>query len=109
MPQILRIAVPVPLDRLFDYLPPDGADLDKLEPGIRLLVPFGRHKKVGVLMNIAHQSDVDEVKLKKAQRVLDEKSLLGPRDLEMLRWASRYYHYPLGEVISAAFPVLLRR
>ncbi len=31
-----------------------------------------------------------------------------PRLLALLRWASEYYHHPLGEVIAAALPRLLR-
>ena len=29
--------------------------------------------------------------------------------MTLLQWASRYYHHPLGEVLSAALPTLLRR
>ena len=48
---ILRIAVPSPLYRSFDYLPPAGTDPDILQPGIRVRVPFGRRRLVGVLLS----------------------------------------------------------
>ncbi|MDR6357140.1 primosomal protein N' [Pseudomonas psychrotolerans] len=40
MPLILRLALPSPLRRLFDYLPPKGAAEEQLRPGVRLRVPF---------------------------------------------------------------------
>ncbi|MDA3914018.1 hypothetical protein, partial [Oleiagrimonas sp.] len=46
MPAIVRIALPVPLPRLFDYLPPEGP---VAEAGARVLVPFGRGKRVGIV------------------------------------------------------------
>ena len=52
---ILRVAVPSPLFRVFDYMPPrdwSGA----LAPGMRLDIPFGRGRSVGVLIEIAASS-----------------------------------------------------
>ncbi|MGM0594605.1 MAG: hypothetical protein ACQETD_08720, partial [Pseudomonadota bacterium] len=42
---ILRIAVPSPLRRLFDYLPPAQA-AGSFVPGQRFLLPFGRSRQV---------------------------------------------------------------
>ncbi|MEE7547792.1 hypothetical protein HF319_12760, partial [Xanthomonas sp. Kuri4-1] len=45
----LRVALPVPLPRLFDYLPPPGAA--PAEPvGCRVRVPFGSRELVGVVV-----------------------------------------------------------
>ncbi|EIM02888.1 hypothetical protein, partial [Rhodanobacter sp. 115] len=41
MPAVLRVALPVPLPSLFDYLPPATG---QAVPGSRVLVPFGRGK-----------------------------------------------------------------
>jgi len=106
---IFKIAVPVPLDRLFDYLAPTGCHPAGLQPGIRILVPFGKRTQVGVLLAIEDSSAVDSERLKQAIEILDEKPLLLERDLRLLHWASRYYHHPLGEVLAAAFPVALRQ
>ena len=47
MPTVLRVALPLPLPTLFDYLPPAAA---MPPPGSRVLVPFGRDKLVGVVV-----------------------------------------------------------
>ena len=64
--QVLKVAIPTPLRRLFDYLPADE-DIDenhskqsKLKPGIRVLVSFGRRSVVGVLVAIATGSALEQ-------------------------------------------------
>jgi len=106
---IFRVAIPVPVYRLFDYLAPDNVELDSIKPGVRLEVPFGKGKKCAFLFEIARHSELDTGKLKRVVRILDHKPLLSSKDLRLLQWASQYYHHPLGEVISAAFPAALRQ
>lgn len=106
---VLRVAVPVPVRRLFDYLAPDAVAPEDLRPGIRLKVPFGRGKKIGYLVERSRVSAIDADKLKRVEAVLDNEPLLNEVDMRLLRWAGRYYHHPLGEVFSAAFPAGLRQ
>ncbi|NBV75463.1 MAG: primosomal protein N', partial [Methylococcaceae bacterium] len=106
---ILELALAVPLARRFDYLPPAGCDLDRLQIGMRVSVPFGRQTKVGVLLAIKSHSEFSPEKLKPALAVMDQQPLLSQDDLQLLLWASQYYHHPVGEVLSAALPVLLRQ
>lgn len=108
-PVILRVAVPSPLRRWFDYLPPDDIDPTTLRPGIRLRVPFGRRSRVGVLCEIRTDSPLEPERLRPALTVLDREPLLPAAELELLLWAQRYYHHPPGEVLSTALPVLLRQ
>lgn len=106
---IFRVAVPAPLCRLFDYLPPEGIDLINIKPGIRLRVPFGKHKKTAYLIAVVSASEHHPEKLKRVEKILDASPLLQAADLHLLLWASAYYHYPIGEVVATAFPVLLRQ
>ncbi|HET9190241.1 MAG TPA: hypothetical protein VFN69_06675, partial [Rudaea sp.] len=46
LPTILRVAVPVPLPQLFDYLPPPGTAALAIARGTRVSVPFGRSRSV---------------------------------------------------------------
>jgi len=106
---ILRVALPVPLRRLFDYLP--AKDGGELRPGMRVQVPFGRGRetRTGMLVAIAGESELPASRLKRINRALDGEPLLSEADFALLDWASRYYHYPPGEVIFQALPALLRR
>ena len=106
---ILSVAVPIPLNRLFDYLPPDNCTLEHLKPGVRVQVPFGKNTKTGILLALKPDSKIDTSKLKKAASILDSTPLLSTKDLELLYWAQTYYHHPIGDVFLSAFPTALRK
>jgi len=103
---VLRVAINAPLSRLFDYLPP-AAGLPA--PGCRVLVPFGRRKQVGLVMEATDHSDIPSARLKKIAAVLDPTPLLDDLDRALIRFTSDYYHHPIGEVVAAALPALLRQ
>ncbi|KAF3978090.1 MAG: primosomal protein N' [Methylococcales symbiont of Iophon sp. n. MRB-2018] len=104
---IFKIAIAVPLNRLFDYLAPKN--VTHIPVGSRVLVPFGKSKKVGFVIAQSTRSEIKIERLKAIIEILDKCSLLSAKDFQLLQWASDYYHYPIGEVISAAFPVSLRK
>lgn len=106
---ILSVAVSIPLNRLFDYLPPDDYILEHLQPGVRIKVPFGKSSKIAILLALKPDSDLDTSKLKKAESVLDTTPLISDKDRELLYWAQNYYHHPIGDVFLSAFPVALRK
>jgi len=110
MPQqrILKIAVPCPLYKTFDYLLPFFYDDTTVQAGMRVRVPFGRQKLVGIIIEEIQNSDVPPEKLKSIISVLDSTSLLSKEILKLLLWAARYYVHPLGEVFQTALPVYLR-
>jgi primosomal protein N' (replication factor Y) len=105
-PTILKVAVNVPLSRLFDYLPPAG--MVSVAPGGRVRVPFGRRQQVGLVIAAGAASEVAPQKLKRCVESLDDEPLLTAADLQLIRFTSSYYHHPIGEVAAAALPSLLR-
>ncbi|MBB3061670.1 primosomal protein N' [Microbulbifer rhizosphaerae] len=106
-PAILRLAVPVPLRRLFDYLPPQGSDSAQLLPGQRFWVPFGGRKLVAVLEDIVSESPLAE--LKPALEQIDVTPLFDRQSRAFLHWAADYYQAPVGELYAAALPAALRK
>ncbi|NOX42814.1 MAG: primosomal protein N' [Gammaproteobacteria bacterium] len=108
-PSVLRISIPSPLRRLFDYLPASQHEFDQMQLGIRLEVPFGSRKAVGLLVEKANSTEFDQAKLKFAADVLDHQSLLSDDILALLKWVAGYYHHPPGEVFFSALPTLLRK
>jgi primosomal protein N' (replication factor Y) len=107
---ILQVALDTPLRRVFDYLPPaqKSPAQEVPRPGVRVLVPFGRQRLIGILVGIVSESTHPFAKLKAAHEVLDQRPVFDPVTFELLRWAADYYHHPIGEVYAAALPISLR-
>lgn len=104
---ILKVAVDIPLSREFDYRPAVSGPAAR--PGCRVLVPFGHRRRVGLVTGIADTSDFPDSKIKRCVATLDDEPLLADDSLWLIRFASNYYHHPIGEVIATALPSLLRQ
>ena len=85
-----------------------GRAADQLLPGVRLWVPFGRRRVVGLLVETRQESQLPQSRLKTALALIDDAPVVDPSLLSLLRWASDYYRHPIGEVIAAALPAALR-
>lgn len=101
---ILRVALDIPLDRLFDYLDTDSG----VRVGQRVLVPFGKRQIVGIVIERAAVSEMKDDKLKSIVRAFVEEVPLPAASLRLLRFCADYYHYPLGQSILNALPSRLR-
>lgn len=111
-PVFLSVAVPTPLRRLFDYLPPEGfspTDCQQLQPGVRVRVPFGNQELIGLLLAIKTETDTPPEKRRAAHAILDHTPLLPAELMQLCQWAADYYQCPPGEVFQAALPTLLRQ
>jgi primosomal protein N' (replication factor Y) len=106
---VVRVALPTPLRRLFDYRAdsPGGAG-GAIEPGMRVRVPFGRQRLIGVAAETAASSELPEERLKSVLERLDPRPIFDAATLALLAWAADYYHHPIGEVLAAALPKALR-
>lgn len=104
---ILEVALPTPLRRRFDYLPPEGTT-GSFQPGQRVRVPFGKRELVGILLSIKNQSEFALEKLKPALAILDDQPPMDTELLELILWAADYYQCAPGEALQTALPVLLR-
>ena len=102
----LHVAVNAPIRHGYDYLPPARGPMPP--PGVRVRVPFGPRKQVGVVLE-TRPRPAGGPELKRVGSVLDEAPVIEPGVLELMIWAARYYQHPIGQVISSALPVRLRR
>lgn len=109
---ILRLAVPSPLRRLFDYLPPKDLSDESvalLTPGMRVRVPFGPRALIAVIVSIETSTEVPLSRLRAAQELIDTETLLPPSLLGLFLWAAAYYQHPPGDVFQTMLPTLLRQ
>jgi primosomal protein N' (replication factor Y) (superfamily II helicase) len=104
---IVRVALDTPLPRLFDYLPAREGRFDAV-PGVRVRVPFGRQRLVGVVHSLHASSELPPEKLKPLLEVLDAEPVIDGAVMQLVEWAAQYYHHPLGQVLNTALPKLAR-
>ncbi len=109
---VLKVALPVPLPRLFDYWTPANSVSDSVanvaDIGRRVRVPFGPRELVGIVAGVG-RADGDASRLKSILGFVDPDALFHGELLDSLRWLARYTHAPLGEVLATALPAALRR
>lgn len=101
--KIVRVALDVPLTGLFDY-----TTQIMVAPGQRVQVPFGSRQQVGLVMEVVADSEIASSKLKPVIRVLTDTPPLSPALMDLLKFCSEYYHYPLGPTVMTALPARLR-
>ncbi len=102
---ILRVALNIPLDTLFDYVFDDASRNDV---GLRVCVPFGRKKVAGIIMGVCSSTDVPLAKLKSAIHIFRETPPLSKELLDLFAFCAEYYHHPLGLVVTNSLPAKLR-
>jgi primosomal protein N' (replication factor Y) len=106
--RVFEVALAAPVMQLFDYLPPTAESPAGIR-GQRIIVPFGKNTRVGMLVRIKGESSIARNRLRRATRIIDVEPLLDEEIMTLLEWAAHYYQYPPGEVFGAALPGILRR
>lgn len=102
----VSVALDVPLRQVFDYRLKTGEAAPAV--GARVRVSFGRRELVGIVWPSKQPSTLTDDKLKFIGDVLDKQPLLDSHSRQLVDFAARYYHQPIGEVVSAALPPGLR-
>ena len=103
---VLRVALDLPLYRLFDYVAESASTADI---GYRVRVPFGRGEKLGVIVEVATESDWPLDQLKMASEILRDLPPLPADFFKLCEFASTYYQAAYGEVLLQALPAGLKR
>ena len=103
---VLRVALDLPLHRLFDYV---AEAASTAEIGLRVRVPFGRGERLGVIVDVQDGSDWPLAQLKPAGEILRDLPPLPADFFRLCEFASAYYQAPFGEVLLQALPVGLKR
>ena len=101
---ILKVALDVPLDRVFDY----RTDKPNTQIGQYVVVPFGARKLIGVVVGISDTTKIESKKLKSIIR-LDPEVIFDEQSFKLFQFCSHYYHYPLGQTILSAVPSRLKK
>lgn len=89
------------VDRLFHYSIPPNLQ-SNLQPGHRVIVPFGSMTVVGYVIRLSDWTPVDEVK--PILRILDEEPLLTKELLDLALWLARTTYSRLIDAVRCVLP-----
>ena len=100
---IVKVAIDLALDRLFDYEVPEALRR-KLAVGQLLSVPFGRRWARGFAMEIVERTATPSAKLKPVAGIVDETPFFSPSILTLVKRIAEYTAAPIESVLRAALP-----
>src|SRR5262245_38051986 len=100
----IRLALDVPLAKLFEYVSPNH----DVRVGDRVEVRFGAQKKIGVVIEERATPEIPDERVKSIGAVRDDAPRLAPEWIALMRFLSAYYQRPLGETVMGALPPRLR-
>ncbi|MFH1131964.1 MAG: primosomal protein N', partial [Pseudomonadota bacterium] len=100
----VEVAPFAPLRSTLTYRVPADLELS-VKNGVRVLVPLGARKVVGVIVGVdVEPGSLEPKHIKPILDLLDEDVVLEKELLEFLLWTAAYYLVAPGEVLRAALP-----
>ncbi|MZH01916.1 MAG: primosomal protein N', partial [Nitrospinae bacterium] len=100
--QFAEVVFNLPLKEAFTYtIPPHF--LGKVQIGMRVLVPFGRRKITGYVVNLTDKWDKD-ITLKNIADLPDTEPVVKKEILSLTKWMADYYQSSWGEAIKCTLP-----
>lgn len=103
-----QVALRKPLRREFTYAIPEEFG-EGVRPGVRVAVPFGSRREVGVVVGVDAECEFEAKKLRRISALLDEEPLIDEGLLDLTRWIAGYYACSWGEALGAILPASLKR
>ena len=105
-PELLKYAsviLDLPYEAVYSYIvPPEMEDLAVF--GVRALVPFGRRRMTGYIIEVCDTAPEGNYELKKIERVIDKSPVFTASLLDLARWMQGMYFSPPGLNLSMMVP-----
>ena len=102
---ILKVALDIPLDKLFEYLAFDF----QVEIGCRVIVPFGSRELVGIVVAISNTNEFELEKLKGIKHAFVGEIPLSTEIFSLIKFTADYYQTPFGQALIASLPLRMRQ
>ncbi|MBK7142555.1 MAG: primosomal protein N' [bacterium] len=102
---LITVAIAGPLRRAFTYATHDA--IGPLTPGQRLLVPFGKGRKLGYYLGPS-EPPPGNITVKQVIKPLDEVSFFSADLFQFCLWMADYYFANPADVLACALPSMLK-
>ena len=104
-PNIVHIALDLPIEKSFDFLAPDATQNDV---GRMAVVPFGNKLLSGVVIGLSATTHVPVDKLKGIKFIQRALPKFSAHDIALIRFCQGYYHHPFGAIAMNGLPPAMR-
>jgi primosomal protein N' (replication factor Y) len=101
-----KVALDLPIQRLFDYLIPENY-IPEYPVGARVLVSFSNRNLIGFVAELTSKTDIDGVK--PITKFIDSRPVLNTDFLRLTKTAAGYYCSSWGQMIFSALPAGIRK
>ncbi|MCL2484705.1 MAG: primosomal protein N' [Endomicrobia bacterium] len=105
--KVLEVAVPVPLNKIFSYLPPENSGAEDIV-GKRVKVQFGQRALTAYALSVTESND-ESFKLKSINDVIDSQPVINQESLILAKYISENYVCSFGEALSAVIPPSMKQ
>jgi primosomal protein N' (replication factor Y) (superfamily II helicase) len=103
---IVRVALPVAVDQLFDYWSPAGLEI---AVGAVVRTRLGRRRMLGVAVELSRSSDIAPERIAPIDEVAGELPRLSQDLCDLARFIADYYQQPIGQCFAQMLPPLAKR
>ena len=100
---IARVALDCPVYSLFDYRVTD----QEIRKGHLVVVSFRKRRKVGLVLEVVKESQIDEARLRYVESILPVEPL-PETTLALIQFSSAYYQCPVGLAAFATLPAAVK-
>jgi primosomal protein N' (replication factor Y) len=104
---VLELAVPVPLNKNFYYLPPKNISPESIV-GKRVKVQFGKRIVTAYVVSCRDIESDSGLKLRRIIKVVDDDSLMTGETMELADYISKNYVCSLGEALASIIPISMK-
>ncbi|MCK9526182.1 MAG: DEAD/DEAH box helicase, partial [Limnochordia bacterium] len=91
------------VNRIFQYRIPEIYQ-EQIKIGHRVLVPFGRRRIEGYVVELSHELEIEEARLKDLLALLDPEPIIDPSLVSLARWMEETYVGLLSEALQYMLP-----
>lgn len=103
----VNVILPVPIRKEFTYRIPFELN-DALFAGARVVVPFGRSKRITGIVSSIHENVPKAYEARYIDYLLDDQPIINEYQYKFWNWIANYYMSPIGDVMNAALPANLK-
>jgi primosomal protein N' (replication factor Y) len=103
-PRIARVALPVPVNALFDYAVPEAL-ASAARPGCRVRVPMKTRRVTGVIVALADEPERADLELRPIDAVLDVEASLPAPLVAAIAEEAHAILCPIGIALHGAIPI----